>query len=76
MRPVRISLLAVTTAALLGSGITASVAAPAAPAATPADTAPAAAAERLIVGYKTQAAEAASDSAAGKDARKKGEKSG
>ncbi|MGD9486338.1 S8 family serine peptidase, partial [Streptomyces sp. TRM70308] len=60
----------------MGSGITASVAAPAAPAATPADTAPAAAAERLIVGYKTQAAEADSDSAAGKDAKKKGEKSG
>ncbi|GAA3173329.1 hypothetical protein GCM10010451_22660 [Streptomyces virens] len=76
-RRLRISLLAVTTAALLGSGLTAAVAAPAAqPApATPkaADDAPV---ERLIVGYEKKAAEARSDAEARKDARAKGVRAG
>ncbi|WP_338674522.1 S8 family serine peptidase [Streptomyces sp. SCSIO 30461] len=76
-------MLAVTATALLTAGATTSTAAPAPPA--PSNAAPAAAAspanadapvERLIVGYKTRAAEAASDSEAGKDARSKGKKAG
>ncbi|MFE3326992.1 S8 family serine peptidase [Streptomyces sp. NPDC059176] len=76
-------MLAVTATALLTAGAATSTAAPAPPA--PSNAAPAAAAplanadapvERLIVGYKTRAAEAASDSEAAKDARSKGKKAG
>ncbi|WP_167530043.1 S8 family peptidase [Streptomyces calvus] len=76
-RRLRISLLAVTTAALLGSGLTAAVAAPAAQPA-PADPKAAADApvERLIVGYEKKAAEARSDAEARKDARAKGVRAG
>jgi serine protease len=81
-RPFRISLLAVTTTALLCAGAATSIAAPVpAPGTpgTPAAPAPAPAAqpvERLIVGYKSQAAEAKSDDAATKDAEAKGRKAG
>ncbi|PZT69152.1 protease [Streptomyces sp. SW4] len=79
-RPLRISVLAVTTTALLGAGAVTSLAAPAPqdrpapPAATP--LAAEHPVERLIVGYKSQAAEAKSDSAADKDAQAKGKKAG
>ncbi|MEU5223135.1 S8 family serine peptidase [Streptomyces toyocaensis] len=76
-RRLRISLLAVTSAALLGSGVTA---ASAAPAAQPAQDRPQAASEapveRLIVGYEKKAAEAKSDAEAKEDARAKGRKAG
>ncbi|MER7486505.1 S8 family serine peptidase [Streptomyces sp. NPDC126497] len=76
-RHLRISLLAVTTAALLGSGVTAAVATPGA---QPSPAGPKAAAgapvERLIVGYEKKAEEAESDAEARKDARAKGEKAG
>jgi serine protease len=76
-RHLRISLLAVTTAALLGSGVTAAVAAPVA---QPSPAGPKAAAdasvERLIVGYEKKAGEAGSDAEAEKDARAKGRKAG
>ncbi|GGT46758.1 extracellular protease [Streptomyces kurssanovii] len=81
-RPFRISLLAVTTTALLCAGAATSIAAPLpAPGTpgTPAAPAPAPAAqpvERLIVGYTSQAAEAKSDDAAAKDAEAKGRKAG
>ncbi|MEE1930208.1 S8 family serine peptidase [Streptomyces sp. TRM 70351] len=94
-RNLRISVLAVTAAALLGTGATtaAGATAPTAnvpardggsavPAATPgttggSDTAqPQTPTERLIVGYRTGAAEARSDAEAGKDARAKGRKAG
>ncbi|MFC8270113.1 S8 family serine peptidase [Streptomyces cinereoruber] len=80
-RSLRISLLAVTTGALISSGITVSAAAPA-----PAPAAQSTAAmssgiadapvERLIVGYKSGAAEAKSNDAASKDAKAKGAKAG
>jgi serine protease len=72
----------VTTTALLCAGAATSIAAPVpAPGTpgTPAAPAPAPAAqpvERLIVGYKSQAAEAKSDDAATKDAEAKGRKAG
>ncbi|MFE0092293.1 S8 family serine peptidase [Streptomyces sp. NPDC058991] len=71
-------MLAVTTTALLATGAATSAAAtpsprPAASAATSSADTPV---ERLIVGYKSRAAEAASDSAADKDARDKGERTG
>ncbi|MGW7286811.1 S8 family serine peptidase [Streptomyces sp. NPDC054847] len=71
-----------TTTALLCAGAATSIAAPLpAPGTpgTPAAPAPAPAAqpvERLIVGYKSQAAEAKSDDAATKDAEAKGRKAG
>ncbi|MGV9690037.1 S8 family peptidase [Streptomyces sp. NPDC003444] len=80
-RSLRISLLAVTTGALISSGITVSAAAPA-----PAPAAQSTAAvggdiadapvEHLIVGYKTGAAEAKSNDAASEDAKAKGVKAG
>ncbi|WP_234363853.1 MULTISPECIES: S8 family peptidase [unclassified Streptomyces] len=80
-RSLRISLLAVTTGALISSGITVSAAAP-----TPAPAAQSTAAagsgiadapvERLIVGYKSGTAEAKSNDAASKDAKAKGAKAG
>jgi serine protease len=85
-RRIRISVLAVSCTALLCAGTATSVAAPlpapdAQTAANAAATAaPAASAEkpveRLIVGYKTKAAEAKSDDAAAKDAKAKGKKAG
>ncbi|MGI5478706.1 S8 family peptidase [Streptomyces lavendofoliae] len=80
-RSLRISLLAVTTGALISSGIAVSAAAPAptpAPQSTTAATSGIADApvERLIVGYKTSAAEAKSNDAASKDAKAKGAKAG
>ncbi|MFB7464868.1 S8 family serine peptidase [Streptomyces sp. NPDC056224] len=81
-RTLRISLLAVTTAALLGTGTATTFAAPVPPAeAAATQPAPLAASaeqkvERLIVGYKPQAAEAKSDSAADDDARAKARKTG
>ncbi|GAB3951722.1 S8 family peptidase [Streptomyces sparsus] len=80
-KPVRISLLAVTTGALIASGVTVSAAAPAsAPAprstAVEADGLADAPVERLIVGYKSRAAEAKSNNAASKDAKAKGKKAG
>jgi serine protease len=80
-RPVRISLLAVTTGALIASGATVSAAAPA-PTPAPQSTAVEAGSladapvERLIVGYKSRAAEAKSNDAASKDAKAKGKKAG
>ncbi|MFV0135022.1 S8 family peptidase [Streptomyces sp. HMX87] len=80
-RPLRISVLAVTTTALLGAGAVTSLAAPApqeepaAAAATPVTPAEHPV-ERLIVGYKSKAAEAKSDAAADKDAKAKGKKAG
>ncbi|MER6616890.1 S8 family peptidase [Streptomyces xantholiticus] len=79
-RRIRISLLAATATALLCAGTATSVAAPL-PAPGAQDTGPAAAAgsasvERLIVGYKSRAAEARSNDAAAKDAEAKGEKAG
>ncbi|WP_308294760.1 S8 family serine peptidase [Streptomyces sp. JJ66] len=68
-----------TTAALIGTGITTSAAAPGAPGipvAPAADTAEAIPAERLIVGYRSQASEAKSDDAAAKDATEKAKASG
>ncbi|MFC5071786.1 S8 family serine peptidase [Kitasatospora cinereorecta] len=79
-RRFRISLLAVTTTALLCTGTLTSVAAPLpAPGgqeATPAAAPGAQPVERLIVGYKAKAAEARSDDAADKDAEAKGRKAG
>ncbi|WP_225634540.1 S8 family peptidase [Streptomyces solaniscabiei] len=78
-RSLRISLLVVTTGALISSGITVSAAAPK-PTAAPQSTTAAssgiayAPVERLIVGYKSSAAEATSNDAASKDAKAKGEK--
>ncbi len=80
-RRLRISLLAVTTAALLGSGVTATAATPGAQPA-PAGPKPAAdlpadaPVERLIVGYEKKAAETNSDAEAKKDAAAKGRKAG
>ncbi|GGW45632.1 S8 family peptidase [Streptomyces xantholiticus] len=79
-RRIRISLLAATATALLCAGTATSVAAPL-PAPGAQDAGPATAAgsapvERLIVGYKSQAAEARSNDAAAKDAEAKGEKAG
>ncbi|MET9673245.1 S8 family serine peptidase [Streptomyces sp. NPDC006482] len=80
-RSLRISLLAVTTGALISSGIAVSAAAPAPATATQSTTAASsgiadAPVERLIVGYKTGAAEAKSNDAASKDAKTKGAKAG
>ncbi len=76
-RHLRISLLAVTTAALLGTGVTTSIAAPSSqPTAAGAETSADERTQRLIVGYTTQAAEATSDAEAEKDARAKGKKAG
>jgi serine protease len=80
-RSARISLLAVTTGALIASGVTVSVAAPGpttAPRSTAVETSGTAEApvERLIVGYKPRAAEAKSNDAASKDAKAKGKKAG
>ncbi|MFF1274101.1 S8 family serine peptidase [Streptomyces marokkonensis] len=76
-RRLRISLLAVTSAALLGSGVTAAAATPGA---QPDRDRPKAASEttveRLIVGYETKAAEAKSDTEAREDAEAKGRKAG
>ncbi|MEV4920393.1 S8 family serine peptidase [Streptomyces tirandamycinicus] len=74
-------MLAVTATALLAAGAATSAAAtpspaPAASAAATPSSAAGTPVERLIVGYKSPAAEAASDSAADKDARAKGEKAG
>ncbi|MEU0100364.1 S8 family serine peptidase [Streptomyces sp. NPDC006267] len=80
-RPVRISLLAVTTGALLASGVAVSAAAPA-PAPAPQNSSAVtsnvadAPVERLIVGYKSGAAEAKSNEAATKDAKAKGKEAG
>ncbi|MEI7034471.1 S8 family peptidase [Streptomyces pratensis] len=79
-RPLRISLLTVTTGALLASGVAVSTAAPAptaAPLSAAVETGAAdAPVERLIIGYKSRAAEAKSDDAASKDAKAKGKKAG
>ncbi|MFI6415395.1 S8 family serine peptidase [Streptomyces sp. NPDC050585] len=81
-RPLRTSLVVVTTAALLGSGTAVALASPGATveATAKATTSPAATVdqpvERLIVGYKSRAAEAKSDSAATEDAKAKGKKTG
>ncbi|MFH8715520.1 S8 family peptidase [Streptomyces zaomyceticus] len=80
-RSLRISLLAVTTGALISSGIAVSAAAPAPATATQGTTAASsgiadAPVERLIVGYKTGAAEAKSNDAASMDAKAKGAKAG
>ncbi|MGW0549993.1 S8 family serine peptidase [Streptomyces altiplanensis] len=74
----RISLLAVTTAALVGTGIATSTAAPATLTApgVPAAAVPDTSAQRLIVGYKPQAPEATSNTEASKDAEAKGKKAG
>lgn len=74
----RISLLAVTTAALVGTGIATSTAAPATLTApgVPAAATPDTSAERLIIGYKPQAPEATSNTEASKDAEAKGKKAG
>ncbi|MFJ1958950.1 S8 family peptidase [Streptomyces microflavus] len=81
VRPVRISLLAVTTGALIASSVAVSAAAPVpapAPQSTSAVTSSVADApvERLIVGYKSGAAEAKSNDAATKDAKAKGKETG
>ncbi|MFJ8073424.1 S8 family serine peptidase [Streptomyces sp. NPDC096176] len=68
-----------TTTALLCAGAATSIAAPlppAEPTAVPAKATDKAPVERLIVGYKAQAAEAKSNDAAGKDAEAKGRKAG
>ncbi|MEG3630688.1 S8 family peptidase [Streptomyces poriticola] len=71
-----------TTTALLGAGAVTSLAAPAPQDGTAASASIPAAApgdqpvERLIVGYRTKAAEAESDSAADKDVKAKGKKAG
>ncbi|MGW3713667.1 S8 family serine peptidase [Streptomyces albogriseolus] len=75
------SLVALTTAVLLGTGTAVAVADPAATVGSPVKAAvPAATAgqpvERLIVGYTSQAAEAKSDSAATEDAKNKGGRTG
>ncbi len=77
-RRIRISLLAATATALLAAGTATSAAAPspAASGATPSTAADQAPVERLIVGYKSAATEATSDSAASKDAEAKGKKAG
>lgn len=80
-RPLGMSLVALTTAALLGTGTAVAVADPAATVGSPVKAAvPAATAgqpvERLIVGYTSQAAEAKSDSAATEDAKNKGRRTG
>ncbi|AWK12537.1 protease [Streptomyces spongiicola] len=73
-------MLAVTATALLATGAATSAAATPSPAPAASPATPSAAAdtpvERLIVGYKSRAAEAASDSAADKDAQAKGKKAG
>src|SRR5690606_10984856 len=80
-RRLRISLLAVTTAALLGSGVTATAATPGAQPA-PAGPKPAAglpavaSVEHLIVGYRKKAPETKSHAEANKDAAAKGKKAG
>ncbi|MEN3586398.1 S8 family serine peptidase [Streptomyces sp. ZYX-F-203] len=77
LRPLRISVLAVATTALLGASSLTAVATSApqeergASAATAEETV-----ERLIVGYKSDASEAKSDSAADEDAKDKGEETG
>lgn len=69
-RRLRISLLAVTSAALLGSGVTAATAAPAdRPAQDRPQAASEAPVERLIVGYEKKAAEAKSDAEAKEEPR-------
>lgn len=76
-RRLRISLLAVTSAALLGSGVTAAAATPGAqPDRDRPKAASEAPVERLIVGYETKAAEAKSDTEAREDAEAKGRKAG
>ncbi|MEU0370759.1 S8 family serine peptidase [Streptomyces sp. NPDC006283] len=68
-----------TTTALLCAGAATSIAAPlppAEPTAVPAKASDKAPVERLIVGYKAQAAEAKSNDAASKDAEAKGRKAG
>ncbi|MER7623067.1 S8 family serine peptidase [Streptomyces sp. NPDC126503] len=81
-RPLRISLVAVTSVALLGAGTVTALgaSAPQAGTAVSAPATPVATAEqpveRLIVGYKPQAAEATSNSAADRDATAKGQKTG
>lgn len=73
----RIPLSAVTTTALLGTGMTPIIAAPSAPHADPAGRKAAEApVERLIVEYEKKAQEAKSDAEAKKDAEGKGRKTG
>jgi serine protease len=73
----RIPLLAVTTTALLGTGMTPVVAGASAPNTDPAATKAAEApVERIIVGYEKKAQEVKSDAEAKKDAEAKGRKAG